>query len=131
MTTTITAPKVGAKVSVDHPKHPGVWTIKSIGRVNAVLEHPNGGRDLRAPLSMLIEPQAGVTVTAIPVEQKVFFDVGEFVRIPSGKFEGLYVVIADKGLDRVNVAKLGGDHGRYVRAGRSSLVKVDPADVLA
>lgn len=125
--TTATPRKVGERVRVDHPKYPGVWTITKTGPVNAVLEPENGGRNLRAPYSLLTDPDA-VTVTQVPII--TIFDVGELVRIPEGKFAGLYVVIRDTGADKVNVAKIGGDGGRYVRALRRNLTKVDPSEVL-
>lgn len=127
-----TTHKVGDKVTVDDPKFPGVWTVKSIGPKNTVVTPDAGGRGLRAPHWMIkaYDATAAAQVTVVPFVEKVFFDAGEIVRIPEGKFAGLYVVIADKGLDRVNVAKIGGDGGRYVRAGRRNLVKVDPSEVL-
>ena len=51
------------------------------------------------------------------------------MRVEQGRFAGLYVVIADKG-DKINIALLGGDNGRYVRALRASLTKVELADVV-
>lgn len=117
--------KVGDKVSIDSAKHPGVWTVKSVGPVNVVLEPQGGGRGLRAPQSMLLPAGAEVKPW---YEQKPFYP-GEFARIDAGKFKGLYVVIADKG-EKINVAPVGGDGGRYVRALRSSLVRLDAKDVL-
>lgn len=54
-----------------------------------------------------------MTVTAVPLP--TYFYEGEFRPHQHGQVRGLYVVIADSGTDRVNVAKLGGDGGRYVR----------------
>lgn len=131
MTTTTPTRRVGDKVSVDHPKYPGVWTIKSQGPVNSTLEPVNGGRSLRCPHTMLTDPAtatATATVTAVPIP--VLYNPGELVRVPSGKWAGLYVVIADRGGDRVNLTKLGGDQGRYLRIDKRGLVRVDPAEVL-
>jgi hypothetical protein len=128
MTTTMATRKVGDKVMIDDPKFPGIWTIKSIGPKNTVVEPDNGGRGLRTPHWMLKDVTDEVTVTAVPLQ--AYYVPGELVRITMGKYEGLYVVLADKG-ERVNVAKIGGDGGRYVRAPKGrTLVKVDPADVL-
>jgi hypothetical protein len=125
---TRSARKVGDKVTVDDPKFPGVWTVKSLGPKNASLTPDHGGRGLRAPYYMLSDAVEGaVTVTAVPLP--AYFAEGEIVRL-SGKFAGVYVVIKDGGADRVNVAKLGGDGGRYVRIDKRSVTKVDPADVL-
>lgn len=129
--TTTATRKPGDKVMIDDPKFPGVWTIKSIGPKNTVVIPENGGRGLRAPHWMLkdiTDAPSGVTVTAVPLQ--AYYVPGELVRITMGKYAGLYVVLADKG-ERVNVTKLGGDGGRYVRAPKgSSLVKVDVSEVL-
>jgi len=131
---TTTTPKIGDKVSIDDPKYPGVWTVKNLGPKNATLTPDHGGRGLRAPYFLLTDPveattttDGGVTVTAVPLP--TYFAEGEIVRI-EGKFAGVYVVIKDDGRDKVNVAKLGGDGGRYVRITKRAVTKVDPADVL-
>ena len=67
---------------------------------------------------------------AARVYPSVLFNVGELVRVTDGKYAGLYVVIADRGAEKVNLAKLGGDGGRYLRAVRRGLVKVDPKEVV-
>jgi hypothetical protein len=121
--------KEGEKVGVDHAKYPGVWVVKKVNPVNVVLEPEGGGRPLRCHPSLLTDPpKPGAVVTAVPVAE--YYNPGELIRITSGRYAGLYVVIADKGGDKVNLAKLGGDGGRYLRAIRVGLVKVDPADVL-
>ena len=52
MTNTLTARRaVGDKVSVNDPKFPGVWTIKSVGSKNFVVIPDAGGRALRASLT--------------------------------------------------------------------------------
>lgn len=132
-TTTTSTRKVGDKVSIDDPKYPGVWTIKNLGPKNATLEPDHGGRGLRAPYFLLVDPVeatttvGGVTVTSVPLP--TYFAEGEIVRI-DGKYAGVYVVIKDDGRDKVNLAKLGGDGGRYVRIAKRAVTKVDPADVL-
>lgn len=121
--------KVGDRVGVDDPKFRGAWTIKNLGPKNATLEPENGGRGLRCPYYMLTEAPAASDVTVEAVPLPTYFYEGEFVRL-TGKFAGLYVVIKDSGADRVNVAKLGGDGGRYVRIDKRAVTKVDPAEVL-
>jgi hypothetical protein len=123
---TETRRRTGERVGIDHAKYPGVWIVKSLGPVNAVLEPEGGGRPLRVPQDMLIEPGGELTV---PTE---FFVPGELLRITDdrGRYGGVWVVIADKGGDRVNLAKLGGDAGRYLRATRRDLVKVALEEVL-
>lgn len=122
-----TPPRKGDRVRVDHPKHPGVWTVDRVDPVNVVLRPEGGvGRLLRCPPSLLRDPDAPI-VTAVDA---TIYNVGELVRIVSGRFAGLYVVIRDGGADKVNVAKLGGNGGAYVRALRGSISKVNPAEVL-
>ena len=128
MTAATATRKVGSKVSVDHPDHPGVFTVKSNGPANAKLEPVGGGRILVAPHYLLTDPVEGATVTAVPLPE--FYNEGELVRIAGGKFEGLWVVIKDGGRDKVNLARLGGDNGRYLRATKRGLVRVPIADVL-
>jgi hypothetical protein len=132
-TNTTTTRQVGSKVGVDDPKYPGVWIVKSNGPVNATLTPETGGRGLRCPHYMLTDPPTtatnGATVTAIPVV--TYYDPGTLIRIADGRYAGLWVVIADKAGDKVNLAKLGGDGGRYLRYPRRGLTKVAPEDVLA
>lgn len=120
--------KIGDKVGVNHPDYPGVWTVVSQGPKNSLLVPEAGGRRLRVPHNLLIEPGAPMSWSDAPT---TVFHVGEVVRILDGRFAGTYVVIRDTGGDKVNVAKIGGDEGRYIRALRGGLIKVDPAEVLA
>ena len=123
--------KIGQKVTVNDSKFPGVWTIKNLGPKNATLDPAGGGRGLRASYLLLSEAPAGgdeVTVTAVPLP--TLFAEGEIVRINEGRFAGIYVVIKDNGGDRINVAKLGGDGGRYIRTNKRAVTKLAPADVL-
>jgi hypothetical protein len=119
--------KIGDKVSVDHPGYPGIWTIVSRGPKNSLLVPESGGRRLRVPHTMLLEPGAPLTGTDAP---HVHYHVGEVVQILDGRYAGTYVVIRDTGGDKVNVAKIGGDDGRYIRALRGGLVKVDASEVV-
>lgn len=118
-------PKVGDRVSVNHPKHGGVWIVKKVNEVNVLLEPQGGGRPLRCPPSLLVPP--GETPR---VYDSVLYNPGELVRIPTGKHAGLYVVIADRGADKVNIARLGGDGGAYLRAFRGSISKVDATEIV-
>jgi hypothetical protein len=121
---------VGTVVTVDHAKYPGLWTVQSNGPVNATLSPVAGGRGLRVPHTMLREApkgENGAIVTTIPVADTVFFSEGEIVRVASGKYAGLYVVIKDNGSDRINLARFGGDDGRYLRVSRGGVSKIDAA----
>jgi hypothetical protein len=127
MTAPTTTPfRVGDKVSIAHHKYPGIWVIESFGPVNALVKPEGGGRGLRVPRSMLTAP--GET-DLLRKTAPVYFSEGDIVQITSGRFIGLYVVISDKGADRINVAKLGGDGGRYVRTTRTGLVKLSLSEL--
>jgi hypothetical protein len=117
--------RVNDKVSVDDPDRPGVWIVRSVGPKNYVLDPVGGGRGLRCPHSMAIEP----TTEPAPARPTVYYHPGELIRV-SGRFAGLYAVNSDRGGKTVILAKLGGDNGRKLSVPRRGLVKVDPADVL-
>lgn len=123
--------KVGDKVTVGLAKFPGVWTVKNLGPVNATLTPADGGRGLRAPyylLTAVTDDPGAIPVVEPPTT--TLFSEGEIVTVPGSKWTGLYVVIKDAGAERINLAKLGGDNGRYLRITRGAVSKVDPADVL-
>lgn len=107
-------------------KFPGVWTVVKINRTTADLTQD--GRRLRAPISMLVgaDASATATVTAVPIPE--IFDAGEFVRIPDGRFAGLWIVIRDSGKGRVTLAPPGGGRGIY--GVKRNLVRVDVSEVL-
>lgn len=116
---------VGTKVRVDDPKYVGVWIVESNGPKNASLKPVGGGRGLRCPHTMLrLDDGRGPIVT--PVEM---FSLGETVSI-GDRFPGIYVVIKDDGGNRLNVARLGGDGDRYVRAARSQVKRVSVRAVM-
>ena len=118
-------PVVGDRVRVNDSKFPGVYTIQSVGPKNFVLMPEAGGRGLRAPHYMVVDADSDPA----PVTPVVYYNAGEIVRVEQGKFAGLYVVIADKG-ERVNIARLGGDNGRYVRMTRNGLKKMSLDELL-
>ena len=109
----------GTKVQVQDPKFPGVWTVVSNGPKNALLMPEGGGRRLRCPHTMVVRDD-GKGPVIVPVEM---FTLGETVKI-GPKFPGVYVVIKDDGGPRLNVAKLGGDNDKYVRAARNQVRRV-------
>jgi hypothetical protein len=129
MTTTTYLP--GDRVGVASTKYPGAWTVESLGPVNTLLSPDGGGRKLRVPHHMVTALSESKTeATVVPLPEQTFFDPGELVRVTEGRFAGLYAVIKDSGGDKVNLARLGGDDGRYLRAMRHGIVKVDPSEVL-
>ena len=111
---------VGDKVRVALDRYPGVWTVQKLNPTTTVVVPEGGGRGLKVPHSLLRDPDAEAPPTR-------YFHPGEVVRL-SGRFAGMYAVIRDDGGDKVNVALLGGDGGRYVRSLRAL---VEPIDVPA
>ena len=118
---------IGDTVVVNDPKFPGRWTIKSMGPVNATLIPEGGGRGLRAPHYLLLDPTDAPAAATAPT---TYYQPGEIVRITTGRYAGTYTVLADK-VKHVNVARLGGDGGRYVRAPRVWLTKIAVTDLIA
>jgi hypothetical protein len=132
MSETTTKRPVGSRVSVDHPKYPGVWIVKSNGPANASLEPEAGGRGLKCPHTMLLDPiESGAAdgLRVVPVPTVEWYSEGELVLINGGKFVGVWVVLKDGG-EKVNLAKLGGDNGKYLRATKRGLARVSLAEVL-
>ena len=111
---------VGTRVRVDSERYPGVWIVESNGPKNAALKPEGGGRGLRCPHSML-RLDDGKGPVATPIEM---FALGETVTI-GDRWPGIYVVIKDDGGARLNVAILGGNGDRYVRAARSQVKRIN------
>lgn len=129
--------QVGSRVTVEHPKCPGIWLIKSFGPKNAVLEPEAGGRGVRIPPAYLSLVDAEQTSAAAVVEQPLILDSGAIVQLRPGVItldgepntaEQLFVVTADK-YDIVNVARLGGSHG-YWRVPRKTIINVLSVDAV-
>jgi hypothetical protein len=134
---------IGDRVTVDHPKYPGVWTVRKVNPANLKLDQ-DGQRGISAPKSMCrpAEPGDGTPrdVTLPPAVLPSYgradgLRKGAVVRFtrywPREHGPGqLYVVIKDD-YSTVNVTLLGGDPGRrYWRAIAPSWLEViDPARV--
>lgn len=114
--------KVGDRVRVSHDKYPGVWRVEKKNPTTMLLAQEGTNQLLRAPFDLLRDLDSDEP----PLR---FFKPGEVVRL-TGRFDGLYAVIKDDGGDKVNVALLGGDGGRYVRSLRALVQPVDVAEVL-
>lgn len=127
---------IGSRVSVALDKYPGVWTVEKNGPTNATLRQDGNPRRLRCPHTLLTDPEQTVTtpggntavVTAVPVPE--YYALGEFVRVTAGNHAGIWVTIADKGGDRVNLAKPGGDSDRYLRMPRALVKRVPLAEAV-
>lgn len=112
---------VGDRVRVTHDRYPGVWIVEKKNPTTTLLAPEGGGRGLKVPHSLLRDPDAAEPTTR-------YFHPGEVVRL-SGRFAGTYVVIRDDGSDKVNVALVGGDGGRYVRSLRALVEPVAATEV--
>lgn len=132
--TTSTAPtltkRVGQRVMVSGGRFHGAATITKVNPKNVLITmevtgqrvncHPSFLRDL-AKDDVAPTRYAEVTAVALPTQNP-----GDLVRLKGQS--GIFVVLADK-FDKVNVAKLGGDGGRYYRAPRATVQPLDAADV--
>jgi hypothetical protein len=117
--------KLGMKVKLNDVENanrfPGVWTIKKINPSNLKLEQ--NGRTLSAPPYLVDEctgDEPTVAAAADQISAPVF--AGQVVTL-TGKPNQLFVVIKDN-VDKVNVALLGGDQGRYWRVARRNVTVV-------
>jgi hypothetical protein len=130
-------PSIGTIVTVDDPRCIGLYKVLSRGPKNAGLSPCNAdgslrpGRGARMPGWMLHPVNLSEAVTLaekvpMPPPPAAIFDPG--VVVTSKTAPGVFVVIADK-VDKVNVAKLGGDNGRYWRLPPAALTVVPLAEL--
>lgn len=143
VTTAVRPFKPGDRVHVD-PQYPGAprsvlgrtFVVKKVNPKNVSCESTDGGRGINYPKDSLVLGDAergtgapGSPVIGVPFVMPEFFGLGEIVTLkrpmPGTPADLPYVVIKDDGRDRVNVALVGNNDGRYVRAGRTGLVKRD------
>jgi hypothetical protein len=113
----------GDQVTVASERWPGVWTVVKVNKVNLKLEQ--GPRRLNASPTYVTKVDGSTpapTFTATTVPLPTIFDPGATARV-RGR-DGLWVVIRDAGADRVNLARIGGENGRYLRAPRSLVTPV-------
>lgn len=112
-----------------------IWKITKVpaasNQVNYTLEPVTGGRGLKAKAYMLVpatDAQRAVAEAQINAEPVLrLLDVGEVVTVtgmPQIDSEQRHVVLGYAN-DRVKIAKLGGDNGRYWKIGRRCLHVVD------
>lgn len=122
----------GMRVTSSSHKFPGSGTVEKVLPVNVKVKMDDGRLVTFARSFLRPEGEAPVaTVVALP--DYLAFPAGTVVRFKDeravGRFGGgLYVVIKNGG-DRINVAKMGGDNDRYVRAPAASLVRVPLTEV--
>jgi hypothetical protein len=107
------------------------YVVRKVNPKNVQADAADGGRGINFPAYALVHGDAPstATVTSVPIPE--FFDTGQVVTLKrpmAGTPADLpYVVFKDDGRGRVNVARLGGDNGRYVRVPAGGLVKRDLA----
>jgi hypothetical protein len=124
--------KVGDRVVIADPKFSGIWIVRKVNPAKYLLDPEGGGRGLNAPHSIVTAaPADGAAPEPYNPYARSTLHPGTLVRFDSPKVEqgSLFVVIADK-FDKVNIALLGGDDGRYWRALPQNLTVVAPSDVL-
>ncbi len=111
-----------------------VYRVTRTLKVNVVVEPVDGGRPMRIHPDYLLPAPDDTTATAgVAVPYLAPLDPGAVVTVagpgwkqPAGQ---LYVVLRDNGDDRLSIAKLGGDNGRYWRVRRAGLTVIDPARI--
>lgn len=115
--------RVGDTVTVGESRFPGMWTVDKVCSVN--LKLVQGGSRLTAHPSLCTA--WADSDTAETLELPTYFDVGAVVRCSGrdARLPRVAVVLKDDGGDRVRVAKLGGDAGRYWRMARHSVEAID------
>lgn len=122
----------GQRVLISGGKYHGAARIEKVLQKNVDIKMEAGGMKVRAHPSFLtdLDETAPVpsqytaitaTLTEVPTQP-----VGALVSV-QGK-TGVYVVIADK-FDRINVALLGGEGGRYWRQPRATITPWTPDEV--
>jgi hypothetical protein len=133
--------KIGMKVIAD-PDDPRtqddvrgrVFTVHKVNPKRVQCTADDGGRGINYSKDLLIEATdenvKAAQVLGRPYEPPEFFYMGEIVTMKrpykDWTTETPLIVMADKG-QKVNVALLGGDGDRYVRAVGAGLVKRDLA----
>jgi hypothetical protein len=125
---------IGTLTTIDDSRYPGTWKVTSNGPKNAVVMPvhidgtPRPGRGVRVPHMFLIPGTADETkIPTLTMPDEMLYP-GTLVRSRLIG-DGLFVVLADKG-ERVNIARIGGDGGRYYRAPRSTVTVVPVPDTL-
>jgi hypothetical protein len=120
-------PPIGTIVAIDDPRCPGLYKVTNHGPKNATLVPCTAdgalrpGRGARFPGYMLHPADsnaADVLLNGATTNDLFIFDPGALVT--SASRPGVFVVLADKG-DKVNIARLGGDSGRYLRMPRGGV----------
>lgn len=108
-------------------KFAGLGTVTKVNP-KTIAVRLDSGLDVKFPAYLLT---AAPDAPAAPArEEQTYIHAGAIVAIDSGKFAGIYAVIKG-GDERINVAKIGGDNGRYVRASVKGVRVLDAASVTA
>lgn len=124
--------RVGQRVLIAGGRFHGAATITKINPKNVLVTMEGTGQRVNAHPSFLSDLPEGeaaptrfdVTVSAdVPVQHP-----GSLVRVKNKP--GVFVVLADK-FDKINVAEIGGDGGRYWRIPRAGITPLEAADVTA
>lgn len=111
-----------------------IYQVTKTLKVNVIVEPEGGGRPMRInPIYLLPAPQT--PTTAIDAAGRPYqppLDQGTVVTVAGPGWtqppDQLYVVLRNNG-DRLAIAKLGGEQGRYWRVGRSRVTVIDPTRI--
>lgn len=128
----------GMRVRSTSNRYPGLGTVTKVNPVNVKVQMDSGitvnfGKSYLRPAGDESAPAPVVTVTEVPLPDFNAYPAGTVVRFIDPRAitrfgAGLFVVIKNGG-DRINVAKIGGDNDRYVRAAAQGLVRVPLSEV--
>lgn len=131
----------GDKVTPD-PEYPGlpattfgrVFTVDKVNPRNLRCNADDGGKGINFPAAALLPASDENVKKAFaprPFQPVAFFAAGEVVTLKRAwrdiTAETPLVVMKDGGGDKVNLVRLGGDGGRYLRMPREGIVKRDMA----
>lgn len=111
-----------------------VFTVRKINPKNYACDAEDGGRGLSYPEEALdaFDADKPPTIGRAYVPIDIYYD-GEIVTLTGGyakldvTAETPLIVIRDTGRETVQVAKLGGDQGRYIKAPKVRLQRRDMA----
>jgi hypothetical protein len=109
-----------------------VFTVAKVNKVNLRCTADDGGRGINFPPSLLLpatDENVNKAFRPRPFVPREFFHAGEIVTVktPRGKLSSYepMIVIKHDGGERANLARLGGEDGRYWRWPTRDLVKRD------
>jgi len=122
--------RAGAKVRVDDPKWPGLWTVAKVNPTTCLLASDDSGMLLKCPKHMLLDPSSAPVTDDVRIPW-LAATVVRYTGTNPKVARALYVVMADRGEPLVRVTQLGADGGRYWKLKARDLTPVPAGDIVA